>query len=79
MRGYKEEGTTTTPSGMLMMNDLDRFRLVLDVIDRAPSLGSRAAVLRQEMADAAWPPARTPASTGEDDPALSSWTWSEDR
>ena len=51
VRGYKEEGTTTTPFDMVMMNDLDRFHLVMDVIDRVPGLGSRAAALRQEMVD----------------------------
>ncbi len=50
-RGYKEEGTTTTPFDMLMLNDLDRFHLVIDVIDRVPGLGSHAASLRQEMVD----------------------------
>jgi hypothetical protein len=48
----KEEGTTTTPFNMVMLIDLDRFHLVMDVIDRVPSLGSRAASLRQEMMDA---------------------------
>ena len=52
VRGYKEEGTTTTPFDMVMLNDLDRFHLVMDVIDRVPSLGSRCANLRQQMADA---------------------------
>src|SRR3546814_15902395 len=51
VRGYKEEGTTTTPFDMLVMNDMDRFHLVMDVIDRVPGLGSRAAVLRQDMVD----------------------------
>ena len=51
VRGYKEEGTTTTPFDMVMMNDLDRFHLVIDVIDRVPGLGQRAAALRQEMVD----------------------------
>ena len=57
VRGYKEEGTTTTPFDMVMLNDLDRFHLVMDVIDRVPSLGSSCATLRQQMADrrlAAW-------------------------
>ena len=49
---FNEEGTTTTPFDMVMMNDLDRFHLVMDVIDRVPSLGSTAAILRQQMADA---------------------------
>ena len=52
VRGYKEEGTTTTPFDMVMLNDLDRFHLVIDVIDRVPGLAERAAHLRQEMVDA---------------------------
>src|SRR5206468_2862751 len=51
VRGYKEEGTTTTPFDMVMLNDLDRYHLVMDVIDRVPSLGSKAAHVRQEMVD----------------------------
>ena len=51
MRGYKEEGTTTTPFDMVMMNDTDRYHLVMDVIDRVPGLGSRAAGVRQLMVD----------------------------
>ena len=51
VRGYKEEGTTTTPFDMVMLNDLDRFHLVIDVIDRVPGLGSHAAELRQRMVD----------------------------
>lgn len=51
VRGYKEEGTTTTPFEMVMLNDLDRFHLVADVIDRVPELGVRHAALRQQMLD----------------------------
>jgi xylulose-5-phosphate/fructose-6-phosphate phosphoketolase len=51
VRGYKEEGTTTTPFDMVMLNDMDRYHLVMDVIDRVPGLGQRAAGLRQEMVD----------------------------
>ena len=51
VRGYKEEGTTTTPFDVLMLNDMDRFHLVMDVIDRVPKRGSRSATLRQAMAD----------------------------
>jgi xylulose-5-phosphate/fructose-6-phosphate phosphoketolase len=51
VRGYKEEGTTTTPFDMVMLNDMDRYHLVMDVIDRVPGLGQRAAELRQEMVD----------------------------
>ena len=75
VRGYKEEGTTTTPFDMVMMNDLDRFRLVMDVIDRVPSLGSRAAVLRQEMADRRFAARAYTRANGEDDPAIAGWTW----
>src|SRR5262249_45347270 len=51
VRGYLEEGITTTPFDMLVLNDMDRFHLVMDVIDRVPGLGPRAAVLRQLMVD----------------------------
>ena len=51
VRGYNERGTTTTPFDMLMLNDLDRFRLVMDVIRRVPSLGTRYAALNQRMDD----------------------------
>ena len=51
VRGYKEEGTTTTPFDIVMLNDLDRFHLVMDVIDRVPGLAQRAATLRQHVSD----------------------------
>jgi xylulose-5-phosphate/fructose-6-phosphate phosphoketolase len=75
VRGYQEEGTTTTPFDMAMMNDLDRFHLVTDVIDRVPTLQGRVAHLRQAMVDAR---ARARAYTrehGEDPPEISGWTW----
>jgi xylulose-5-phosphate/fructose-6-phosphate phosphoketolase len=75
VRGYKEEGTTTTPFDMVMLNDLDRFHLVMDVIDRVPGLGSRAAGLRQRMADARLRARAHTRSHGEDDPEISGWTW----
>jgi xylulose-5-phosphate/fructose-6-phosphate phosphoketolase len=75
VRGYKEEGTTTTPFDMVMLNDLDRFHLVMDVIDRVPSLGSRAATLRQRMADARLAARAHTREYGEDDPAITGWTW----
>ncbi len=52
VRGYKEEGTITTPFDMTVLNDLDRFHLVMDTVDNVPSLRSSAALLRQEMVDA---------------------------
>ena len=75
VRGYKEEGTTTTPFDMVMMNDLDRFHLVQDVIDRVPALGSRAATLRQQMSDARLAARAYTREYGEDDPAIAGWTW----
>jgi xylulose-5-phosphate/fructose-6-phosphate phosphoketolase len=75
VRGYKEEGTTTTPFDMVMLNDLDRFHLVMDVIDRLPSLEGRADHLRQEMADARLRARAYAREHGEDDPAISGWQW----
>ncbi|MCT7661949.1 phosphoketolase family protein [Mycobacterium deserti] len=75
VRGFKERGTTTTPFDMVMLNDLDRFHLVMDVIDRVEGLGARAAGLRQEMADARLAARRYTREHGEDDPAISGWTW----
>ncbi len=75
VRGYKEEGTTTTPFDMVMLNDLDRFHLVMDVIDRVPGLGTRAATLRQQMSDARLAARAYTREHGEDDPAIAGWTW----
>lgn len=75
VRGFKERGTTTTPFDMVMLNDLDRFHLVIDVIDRVPGLGSNVAGLRQEMIDARLSARRYTREHGEDDPAISGWTW----
>ncbi|GAA5072596.1 phosphoketolase family protein [Nocardia iowensis] len=75
VRGYKERGTTTTPFDMVMLNDLDRYHLVMDVIDRVPSLGERAAGLRQEMVDARWEARAWTREHGEDIPAVADWSW----
>ena len=75
MRGYKEEGTTTTPFDMLMLNDMDRFHLVMDVIDRVPSLGASAAGLRQEMADQRVRHRAFTRETGDDPPTIRDWAW----
>jgi xylulose-5-phosphate/fructose-6-phosphate phosphoketolase len=75
VRGYKEEGTTTTPFDMVMLNDLDRYHLVMDVIDRVPGLGSRAARLRQAMIDARHTARAHTRATGEDLPEVTGWTW----
>ena len=75
VRGYKEEGTTTTPFDMVMLNDLDRFHLVIDVIDRVPGLASRAAQLRQEMVDRRLQARAHTRDHGEDAPEIRDWTW----
>ena len=75
VRGYNEEGTTTTPFDIVMLNDLDRFRLVMDVIDRVPGLGASAAHLRQAMVDARLGARAYTRLHGEDDPAIRDWTW----
>jgi xylulose-5-phosphate/fructose-6-phosphate phosphoketolase len=77
VRGYKEEGTTTTPFDMVMLNDLDRFHLVIDVIDRVPGLAVRFAGLRQQMVDARLEARRYTREHGEDSPSISGWTWPE--
>ncbi len=75
VRGYKEEGTTTTPFDIVMLNALDRFHLVVDVIDRVPGLGAAAAGLRQRMVDARLHARAYTRVHGEDDPAITNWTW----
>jgi xylulose-5-phosphate/fructose-6-phosphate phosphoketolase len=75
VRGYIEEGTTTTPFDMVVMNNMDRFHLVMDVIDRVPGLAVRAADLRQQMVDARarhWSWVR---EHGEDMPEVQNWQW----
>jgi xylulose-5-phosphate/fructose-6-phosphate phosphoketolase len=75
VRGYKEEGTTTTPFDMVMLNDLDRFHLVMDVIDRVPALMNSAGELRQEMVDRRRASRAYTREHGEDDPEISGWRW----
>jgi xylulose-5-phosphate/fructose-6-phosphate phosphoketolase len=75
VRGYKEEGTTTTPFDIVMLNDLDRFQLVIDVIDRVPGLGAAAAGLRQRMVDERLRHRAYTRVTGDDMPDVRDWTW----
>jgi xylulose-5-phosphate/fructose-6-phosphate phosphoketolase len=75
VRGYKEEGTTTTPFDMVMLNDMDRFHLVMDVIDRVPGLGTRAATLRQQMADERLRHRAHTRRHGDDPADVRDWTW----
>ncbi len=75
VRGYKEEGTTTTPFDMVMLNDLDRFHLVKDVIDRVPGLGAKAANVRQLMVDERLKHRQYTRDHGEDPPDVRDWAW----
>ncbi|MGH3878008.1 MAG: phosphoketolase family protein [Actinophytocola sp.] len=75
VRGYKEEGTTTTPFDMLVLNDMDRFKLVMDVLDRVPDLGAETAMLRQRMQDMRARHHEWTRTHGEDLPEVRDWTW----
>lgn len=75
VRGYKEEGTTTTPFDMAMLNDIDRFHLVMDVVDRVPGLGVKAAHLRQHMEDERLRARAHTREYGEDPVEIRDWTW----
>ncbi|MFC0041585.1 phosphoketolase [Actinomadura rayongensis] len=77
VRGYKEQGTTTTPFDMVMLNDLDRYHLVMDAIDRVDGLETRAAHLRQRMADERLRARAHTREHGEDPAAVRDWTWPE--
>ena len=75
VRGYREEGTTTTPFDMVMLNDLDRYHLVIDVIDRVPGLAARAGHLRQLMTDKRIEARAYTREFGEDAPEITNWAW----
>jgi xylulose-5-phosphate/fructose-6-phosphate phosphoketolase len=77
VRGYKEEGTTTTPFDMVVLNQMDRFHLVQDVIDRLPQLGSRAAYAKQRIRNVLMEHRRYIAERGEDHPFVLGWKWGE--
>jgi xylulose-5-phosphate/fructose-6-phosphate phosphoketolase len=75
VRGYKEEGTTTTPFDMTVLNDIDRFHLVNDVIDRVPKLGARAAYVKQAMRDKLFNHQQYIQKYGDDMPEVRDWKW----
>ena len=79
VRGYKEEGTTTTPFDMCVLNDVDRFHLVMDVIDRVPSLGPGAAYAKQSMRDKLIEHRQYILRHGQDLPEVREWVWQNER
>lgn len=77
VRGYKEEGTTTTPFDMAVLNDLDRFHLAMDVIDRVPDLGASAAYTKQALSQKLVEHKLYIADYGEDLPEVCDWKWGQ--
>jgi len=75
VRGYKEEGTITTAFDMTVLNDMDRFHLVCDVVDRLPQLGSRGDYLRQQMQDKLIEHREYINKYGQDMPEITNWQW----
>src|SRR5262249_45937442 len=75
VRGYKEEGTTTTPFDMVVLNDMDRFHLVEDVIDRVPQLGAKAAYAKQAVRDKLIDHTQYIHEYGEDMTEILNWQW----
>ncbi len=75
VRGFNEEGTTTTPFDMVVLNELDRFHLAMEAIDRVPGLSTKAAAARQQLADSLSEHARYIREYGEDLPEIQNWSW----
>jgi xylulose-5-phosphate/fructose-6-phosphate phosphoketolase len=75
VRGYKEEGTITTPFDMTVLNDLDRFHLVMDVVDRLPKTGSKGVYLKQQLQNKLIEHKRYIDEFGQDMPEIRNWKW----
>ena len=75
MRGYKEKGNINTPLELAILNQIDRFNLVIDVIDRVPGLAARAAHLKEEMKNAIIDHLRYARTHGTDRPEITNWVW----
>jgi xylulose-5-phosphate/fructose-6-phosphate phosphoketolase len=75
VRGYKEEGTITTPFDMTVMNELDRFDLVMDVIDRVPQVGDKGIYLKQQLRDKLVEHNQYIRRNGQDMPEIRNWKW----
>jgi xylulose-5-phosphate/fructose-6-phosphate phosphoketolase len=77
VRGYKEEGTTTTPFDMVVRNDLDRYHLTLDAIDRLPEQPKNVAYIKQDLRDKLIEHRQYVTKYGDDLPAVKEWRWPE--
>jgi xylulose-5-phosphate/fructose-6-phosphate phosphoketolase len=75
VRGFAEEGTTTTPFDMVVLNGLDRYHLAIEAIERVPGLATKAAQVKQQFRDALIEHSAYVRAHGEDIPAVRDWVW----